>query len=52
MKFTIAAFAALLTSTAAEVYFKEQFNDDVSACSSVGVFVVFEISTWNVNSYL
>ncbi|KAL7484606.1 hypothetical protein ACHAW6_010237 [Cyclotella cf. meneghiniana] len=28
MKFTLAAFTALLAPTAAEIYFKEQFNDD------------------------
>jgi hypothetical protein len=30
MKLTLAAFTALLAPAAAEIYFKEQFNDDVS----------------------
>jgi hypothetical protein len=34
MKFTLAAFTALVSSVASEVYFKEQFNDDVSGSES------------------
>jgi hypothetical protein len=37
MKFTLAAFTALLAPAAAEIYFKEQFNDDVSALLPTGV---------------
>lgn len=33
MKFTLAAFTAILAPAAATVYFKEQFNDDVSYAS-------------------
>lgn len=31
MKFTVTAFATLLASATAEIYLKEQFNDEVRA---------------------